>query len=154
VATMIKNQKDFWTGVLYVGFGVAALWIGHGYKMGSASRMGPGYFPTVLAGLLIFFGALALIRSLRKAAPPIGAIAWKPAAIVLLSMAAFGFLLERAGLVLSLVVLILGSASASADFRFEWRASLLAVVLIAFCVLVFIVGLGLPMSLFGSWFGG
>ena len=151
--TMIKNQKDFWTGVLYIGFGAAALWIGHGYKMGSASRMGPGYFPAVLAGLLIFFGALALIRSLRKEAPPIGVIAWKPAAIVLLAMAAFGFLLERAGLVIALIVLILGSASASADFRFEWRATLLAIVLIAFCVLVFTFGLSLPMPLIGSWFG-
>jgi hypothetical protein len=149
---MIKSQKDFWTGVLYIGFGAAALWVGHGYKIGSASRMGPGYFPTVLAGLLIFFGALALLRSVRKAGAPIGAVAWKPAAIVLLAMALFGFLLERAGLVISLVLLIVGSASASGQFRFEWRASLLAIVLIAFCVLVFSVGLGLPMPLVGSWF--
>ena len=71
--------------------------------------MGPGYFPRVLAGLLIFFGALALIRGLRKAGPPIGSIARKSAAIILASMAAFGFLLECAGLLVALVVLILGS---------------------------------------------
>jgi len=153
VSLAIKNQKDFWTGILYIGFGCIAFWIARDYNFGSASRMGPGYFPRVLAGLLIFFGALALIRSIRKEGLPIGIIAWKSAAIVLLSTAAFGFLLERAGLAISLVVLILGSASASDKFRFEWRAALLAIVLIVFCVLVFIKGLGLPMPLLGPWFG-
>ena len=152
MSTRIKNEKDFWTGVLYIGFAALALWVGRGYAFGSASRMGPGYFPRVLAGLLIFFGVLALIRGLRCSAPPIGPIAWKAAPIVLLSMVAFALLLERAGLVISLVVLILGSASASPRFRFEWRAALLAIGLVVFCVLVFSKGLGLPMPLFGSWF--
>ncbi len=148
----IRNQKDFWTGVLYVGLGAIAFFIARDYNFGSASRMGPGYFPRVLAALLVFFGILALVRGLRQSAPPIGAIAWKPAIIVLGSMAAFGFLLERAGLVIALVVLILGSAAASDRFRFEWRASLLAILLVVACVLVFIKGLGLPMQAFGAWF--
>lgn len=152
MTTLITNQKDFWTGVLYIGFAAVALWIGRGYAFGSASRMGPGYFPRVLAGLLIFFGVLALVRGLRTSAPPIGKVAWRAAAIVLFSMVAFGLLLERAGLLIALVVLILGSASASPRFRFEWRAALLAIGLVVFCVLVFIKGLNLPMPLFGSWF--
>jgi len=153
VSFVIRDQKNFWTGVLYIGFAVAVLLVGRGYNFGSASRMGPGYFPTVLAGLLFFFGLLALIRGMRKEGAPIGPIAWKAAALVLLSMAAFGFLLERAGLPISLVVLIVGCASASDRFRFEWKATMLAIGLILFCVLVFIKGLGLPMPVLGSWFG-
>jgi len=153
VALAIKSEKDFWTGVLYVGFGIIALWIARDYNFGSAARMGPGYFPRVLACLLIFFGVLALVRGLRKNAPGIGAMAWKPALIVLAATAAFAFLLERAGLVPALVVLILGSATASDRFRFEWRAALLSLALIAFCVAVFIKGLGLPMQALGPWFG-
>jgi hypothetical protein len=154
VSTIIKSPKDFWTGVMYLGFGAIAFWIARGYNFGTASRMGPGYFPSVLSGLLMFFGALALLRGLRKKGPPFGVFAGKQAAIVLVSTAAFGFLLGRAGLIIALVVLILGSAAASAKFRFEWKAAAAAIGLIVFCVLVFVKGLGLPLPLLGSWFGG
>jgi len=154
VSTIIKSPKDFWTGVMYLGFGAIAFWIARGYSFGSASRMGPGYFPSVLSGMLMFFGALALLRGLRKKGPPFGVFAWKQAAIVIASTVAFGLLLSRAGLVIALVVLILGCASASAKFRFEWKAVAAAIGLVLFCVLVFVKGLGLPMPLLGSWFGG
>ena len=152
MALAIRSPKDFWTGVIYVGFGAIAFWIARDYSFGTASRMGPGYFPSVLAGLLMFFGALALLRGLRKDGESMGRFAWKQAAVVLAATVGFGFLLERAGLVIALIVLILGSASASAKFRLEWKALALAALLIAFCVLVFIKGLGLPMPLLGTWF--
>ena len=153
MSSVVKSPKDFWTGVLYFGFGAIAFWVARDYSFGTASRMGAGYFPTVLSGLLMFFGVLALLRGVTKRGAPFGAFAWKPALIITASTLAFGVLLTRAGLIVSLLVLIFGSASASAKFRFEWRATLLALVLIAFCVLVFIKGLGLPMPLLGSWFG-
>lgn len=151
-ALRIGSPRDFWTGVLYVAIGVLTLWLGRHYPVGTASRMGPGYFPNVLAGLLLLFGALALVRGVRSAGPPVGRIAWKAIAAVLLSTVAFGYLLERAGLVVALVVLIFGCASASARFRLDLRSTLLAVVLIAFCVLVFVKALGLPIPVVGPWF--
>jgi hypothetical protein len=66
----------------------------------------------------------------------------------------FGLLLRPAGLVPALVVLIVVSASASARFRLQWRASGLMVALIAFCALVFVKGLGLPVPLLGHWLAG
>ncbi len=51
MALAIRSPKDFWTGVIYVGFGAAAWWIARDYSFGTASRMGPGYFPTVLAAI-------------------------------------------------------------------------------------------------------
>ena len=153
VSSIIKSPKDFWTGVLYFGFGAIAFWVARDYSFGTASRMGAGYFPTVLSGLLMFFGVMALLRGVTKSGAPFGSFAWKPAVIITASTLAFGVLLTRAGLIVSLIVLIFGSASASTKFRFEWRATLLALGLIAFCVLVFIKGLGLPMPLLGSWFG-
>ena len=153
MSSLIKSPKDFWTGVLYFGFGAVAFWIARDYAFGTASRMGAGYFPTVLSGLLMFFGVLALLRGITKRGAPFGTFALKPALIITASTVVFGLLLTRAGLIISLIVLILGSASASSKFRFEWRATLLALGLIAFCVLVFIKGLGLPMPLLGSWFG-
>jgi hypothetical protein len=153
VSSIIKSPKDFWTGVLYFCFGAVAFWVARDYSFGTASRMGAGYFPTVLSGLLMFFGVLALLRGVTQRGASFGRFAWKPALIITASTLAFGLLLTRAGLIVSLLVLIFGSASASAKFRFEWRATLLALALIAFCVLVFVKGLGLPMPLLGSWFG-
>ena len=154
MSSVIKSPKDFWTGVAYFGFGAIAFWIARDYSFGTASRMGAGYFPSVLSGLLMFFGVLSLLRGVIREGAPFGAFAWKPSLIITASTVAFGLLLTRAGLIIALIVLILGSASASSKFRFEWKALLSAVGLIVFCVLVFIKGLGLPMPLLGSWFGG
>jgi hypothetical protein len=154
VAFLIKSPRNFWTGVLYCGFGALAFWIARDYSFGSASRMGAGYFPTVLSVLLIVFGLIALLCGVTRTGAPLGRFAWKPALIVAGSTVAFAFLLERAGFIAALAALILGGASASVRFRFEWRAMLAAVALIAFCVAVFVKGLSLPMPLIGSWFGG
>jgi hypothetical protein len=150
----IRSPKDFGAGLLYAGFGLAAILMAWDYGMGSASRMGPGYFPTALGTLLLLIGIASLVRSFLSDGAPIGVIAWKAAALVTAGTVLFGLLLRPAGLVPALVVLILVSASASARFRFQWRASLLMLVLIAFCALVFVKGLGMPVPLLGHWFGG
>jgi len=153
VSSLIKSPKDFWTGALFLGFGAIAFAISRGYSFGSAGRMGPGYFPTVLSCLLMAFGVLAVLRGVRQQGAAFGGFAWKQSVKVLSAILAFAFLLPRAGLIIALLVLIFGSASASIHFRFEWRATLLAFGLLVFCVLVFVKGLGLPMPLFGTWFG-
>jgi len=152
VSFEIKSQKDFWTGCLYLGFGAAAYWIARDYPVGSASRMGAGYFPSLLSGLLMLIGVLSLLRSLVRRGAPLNGFAWRKAGIIFAATFSFAFLLERAGLLIALAVLILGSASASVKFRLEWRAILAAIGLIVFCALVFVKGLSLPMPLFGSWF--
>jgi hypothetical protein len=153
MASMIKNPKDFGTGLMYVAFGAAGVFIARDYGMGTASRMGPGYFPVVLSGLLLVFGAIALIRSFIRPGEPIGAFAWKATLFICGATALFGILLRPAGLIVALVALILVSAAGSAKFKFEWRAALALIVLIAFCALVFVKGLGVPMPLVGYWFG-
>ena len=61
----IKNPKDFWSGLMFVGSGLFfALWAMEFYQMGTAVRMGPAYFPTVLGFLLVALGAIVLLQSL------------------------------------------------------------------------------------------
>jgi len=151
---VIRNQKDFGAGVLYIAFGAVGYYIGRDYGMGQASRMGPGYFPTVLSVLLILFGAAAVIRSFFKDGESIGAFAWKSALLVCGATAAFGLLLVPAGLIVALVALCLISAAGSAFFKFEWKAVGALLILVTFCGLVFVKGLGVPMPLLGTWFGG
>lgn len=63
----IKNGKDFWAGLMFAGFGLAFMLTASSYRMGSALRMGPGYFPAVLGGLLALLGAIVIIRSFVSA---------------------------------------------------------------------------------------
>ena len=60
----VKNPKDFWAGMMFIGFGLFFVaWAWTHYQMGSAVRMGPAYFPTVLGGLLAVLGALVLVEA-------------------------------------------------------------------------------------------
>ena len=68
----IKAPKDFWAGLMFIGFGgFFMIWALTHYQMGTAVRMGPAYFPTVLGGLLVFLGVLVLIESFAMEGPPL-----------------------------------------------------------------------------------
>lgn len=150
---MIRSSKDFWTGFIYIFFGSSTLIIGRDYPMGTAIKMGPSYFPTVLGGLLILIGIISLVRSFLKTGTPIGRFTFKGLALVVVSTVLFGLLVRGAGLVIALPLLVIVSASASKDFR--WTSSLLmAAGLTLFCALVFLKGLGIPLPILGRWFGG
>ncbi len=153
MAALIKNPKDFWTGILYVVFGAVGFWIARDYGMGAAARMGPGYFPMVLSGLMLVFGAASLIRSFIVPGEPVGHLHWKGIAVVCGATALFAFLLPRAGLLIALPVMVLVAASGSTKFKFELKAVVGLLVLTGFCAGVFVKGLGVPMPLLGSWFG-
>jgi hypothetical protein len=150
---MIRSTRDFWTGAIYVLIGLSAVLIARDYGMGSAVRMGPAYFPTLLGILLMVVGAIALIRSFIVPGIPIGAFAIKGLLLVVSSVFLFGFIVREAGLIIALPLLVITSALASREFR--WVPTIaLAAGLTVFCSLVFIKGLGVPLPLIGPWFGG
>ncbi|MET0529508.1 MAG: tripartite tricarboxylate transporter TctB family protein [Microvirga sp.] len=151
MTSRVQNPKDFWTGLIYLAVGTAVILIARNYSVGTASRMGPGYFPLALAGLLILLGLVAVVRSFIASGGPIGSFAWKPLLLVLVATALFGALVGTLGLIVALLALVLTSAAASERFQFDWRAVLGLVALIVFCSLVFVKGLGVPMPLFGPW---
>jgi hypothetical protein len=147
----VQSPKDFWTGLIYLAVGAGVILIARNYSVGTASRMGPGYFPLALSGLLVIFGLVAVVRSFMVPGEPVGAFAWKPLVLILVGTALFGALVGTLGLIAALLALVLTSAAASEKFRWDWRAALGLVALIAFCSLVFVKGLGVPMPLFGPW---
>jgi hypothetical protein len=154
VARLIRSPKDFWAGLLYAGFGAAAVLIARDYGMGSGARMGPAYFPTVLGSLLFLIGVASIVRSFVVHGEPVGAIAWRGLVLVTAGTVLFGVLLRPAGMIAAIAALVLVSAAASARFRLEWRALALMALLIAFCALVFVKGLGMNVPVVGPWLGG
>jgi hypothetical protein len=122
-----------------------------GFRMGTAMRMGPGYFPRVLALIMVVLGLISLARGLCVPGEKIDGVKWKSLLLILVSTALFGLLLERVGLALALVVLVLVSAIASKEFRFEWKALAGLAAFVVVCILVFVKLLGVPMPILGRW---
>jgi hypothetical protein len=150
----IRNQKDVAAGVIYVIAGAAFSLGALNYKLGDAARMGPGWFPFWVGVLLAAVGMATIASGARAHAAPekmkrpeLRAMAWILGAVVL-----FGLLLQPAGLVLSLLVLVLVSSRASHEFT--WRGALAnAALLIAFSVGAFIKGISLQLPLWPAFLG-
>ena len=113
-------------------------------------RMGPGYFPTVLGGILFLFGVYVLARGVRSGDKVKGEWGYRPLALIALSIVLFGFFLDRVGMVPAIVVTLLAAAAAGREFRWK-EVLLLAVVMAAFSVAVFSYGLKLPYPLLGGY---
>ena len=145
-----RNNRDVWAGVMLIVTGVAAMLIGRDYAFGTALRMGPGWFPSVLGGMLTLFGLYLVGAGLRRNDRIEGN--WSPRALIVLplSLGLFGVLMDRAGFVPALMVLIVGSAAASSEFKLI-ESLALSVGLTAFAVVLFIWGLGLPYPLIAGW---
>ena len=150
---IIRHPKDFFAGLMFVAFGVAALAIGSGYALGTAARMGPGYFPRILGIILVALGAIVSLRSLKLQGSRIEFGSLKPMAIVLGSVVLFGLLSPHIGLILAGVMLIVASSAGSSEFR--WKEALISgIVLSIGAVLVFIWGLGLQFSIWPPFLAG
>lgn len=150
--SFIRHPKDFWTGIIFLGFGLAAIYIGQDYNMGQAAKMGPGYFPTVLGAILAVIGGIAVLRSFIVHGEPVGGINIKGLVLVLASVLLFGFLMRGGGMALAVFVGVMVSALASGKYRF-FPTVILAIGAVIFCVVLFVELLGLPIPIFGSWFG-
>jgi hypothetical protein len=147
------ESKDFWSGVIFLAAGLAAVGIARSYSMGTAVRMGPGYFPTMLGGLLAFIGIVLIVRTLIRPGPTVGRLAYSKLGLITLSNVLFALLLRRLGLVAALILLVVVSAYASK--RFRWPvATALAVGLAIGSSIVFVWLLGLPILIRGPWLGG
>jgi hypothetical protein len=140
------NHKDFWAGVMFIGIGAAAIIGARNYPFGSALRMGPGYLPTFLGGILALIGFYVMVRGFFRSEKIDRN--WSVRALILLpfSLGLFGIVMDTMGFIPALVVLIFGSAASGREFKVI-EVLTIALLLVALSVAVFIWGLGLPFTL-------
>lgn len=141
-----------WCGTLLVLVGLFFAVQSASLEIGTAFRMGPGYFPLVLSIVLIGLGAAIFVSALRRGSEPIGRIAWRGTAFILVAPILFGMLLRGLGFIPSIFITALVASFASTRMR-PIYAFVIAATLALFTTLVFIRGLGLPFRLFGPWLG-
>jgi len=146
----IGNKRDFFSGLMLVGFGLAALLIARNYRMGTALRMGPGYFPIVLAILLIVIGIIIAGLALRSDEVTSPKLALRPLLIVTGATVLFGVFINGAGMVLTTLGLVVASRLARPGY--PWLETvILAVGLSALCVAIFYFGVRIQMPLLPTW---
>ena len=146
----LRNNKDFLAGLLFIAIGLAAVIVARDYPFGTAMRMGSGYFPTVLGGILILLGAWVAGRGVRSGEKVKGEWGWKPLALIALSIVLFGFLMVRLGLIPALVAVLFASALAGREFRFK-EVLVLTVIMSVFAVLVLLYALKMPYPLVAGY---
>ena len=142
----LRSNKDFWAGMMFSGTGAGAMFIARHYPFGTTLRMGPGYFPIVLSGILILFGIYVMLRGLRKNEKIQGNWSLRALIILPLSIVVFGILMDLAGFVPALAALVFVSAASGREFKFV-EVLLLTLFLGVLSVAMFIWGLGLPYPL-------
>jgi hypothetical protein len=142
----IRDNRDFWAGAMLIATGVVAMVMARDYPFGTATRMGPGYFPVVLGALLTLFGLYHVILGLRSKEKIGGNWSIRALIVLPMSLVLFGILMEYAGFVPALVTLVFGSSAAGQEFKLG-EVLLLSIGITAFCVVLFIWGLGLPYPL-------
>ncbi len=150
---MQRALKDTLAGLAFVGFGVAFAVSATAYDIGSTLRMGPGYFPLALGGLLVVIGAIVIAKGfLAGEGGEIGTVPWKAIVLIIGALLFFGLTVRGLGLVPTLLITVLMSTFASQRTGIVVAVPI-AVGLTILCVLVFIVGLSLRLPLVGPWLG-
>jgi hypothetical protein len=148
----IKHQKNFWSGVMFFVLGLAFVTLAQDYAMGSAQRMGPGYFPAMLGGLLATLGLVIAVGGLARGGrhSEIERFHFGPLLVVLGAVVLFGALLRPAGLIVATLVLIGVSAYASHEFSLREIVPVAALLLLLVLV-VFVWGLGMVVPIWPAF---
>lgn len=150
---MIRNRQAFWSGAMFIALGTAFTLQATHYTMGTAARMGPGYFPFWLGVALALMGAIVMLGALNKRTTEttITRFDFRIVALVVGSVVLYGLALRPLGLYLSVFLLVIVSSVASHEFN--WRVAIAnALFLVLFSYIAFIRGLGLIFPLWPSAF--
>ncbi len=145
----IRNSKDFWSGVLFAASGLFFIVFAQEHALGTAARMGPAYFPTLLGSLLVFLGVIIALIGLLKA-PPAGEsgkiepFQWKLLGLILGSVVLFSFVLEFLGLIISTALMI--AVASLADRTSKWKETIVMIVILnAIVYVAFVYGIGMQV---------
>ena len=147
VVLKCRSSKDVLTGILFASIGLIGLLTAYRYPLGTAFEMGPGYLPIAVSGMLILVGLALIGSSLKSAGESLTGMAWRPLALVTGAVILFALLLEPLGLALSSMILVLVARLGGPEFHLR-EAGILAFVLAAVVVLVFVYGLKMSIPVF------
>ena len=160
----IKSQKDFFSGLMFMVVGGLFAWGATSYSVGTAARMGPGYFPLMLGSLMVLVGAVVTFNSLvfqRPGGDKIGKWAWKPLTFIIAANLLFGIMigglpsigLPPMGLIAGIFALTIVASLAGETFKLK-EVLVLSVILSIGSYMAFVVLLNLQFPVWPTFIVG
>ena len=147
-----RLNQDSAAGAMFLAFGAVGLVLGRDYPTGTALRMGAGYVPQLLCWLMLLIGLVVAVKGLFRGGAALAPWAWKPLAIIIVSILVFAGTIEGSGLAVACFGCVIIGAYAGHEFRLV-EMLIVATVLTVGAVLLFVYGLGLPMAIKPLWLG-
>ena len=145
------SRNDLASGAIFVALGGYFALEAMKYDFGTPFRMGPGFMPIMLGGILVALGVAVAATGFGKPdteAPP--SWPWRGIVLVLGTIVFFAATIRGLGFIP--VVLISGLATALSSSRNSLLSALvISVGLCVLCMLIFVVGLGLLVPWIGPW---
>jgi len=146
----IRSPKDFWSGLVFIAIAVAFMALAARYRLGTAEKMGPGFFPIMIGIVQAGLGAILLGRSFVLDGPPLARMRLSPLAITVVAVVLFGIALDWLGLAAAITALVIVGAYADRSTRLVESVAL-AAALVFFSVVMFVWVLGLPLQVWPDW---
>lgn len=148
---VIVNIKDLLAGLMFIGIGLFfALNALFYLRIGQPFNMGPGFFPIILGAILIALGSTIALTSLGKPPEAFGRVSWRGLTLVMASILFFALTIRWLGFAPGLGGSVFLAAMSSGRMRVR-GALVLSAILTIFCILIFIVALGLPYPVVARW---
>jgi len=145
----IRAPKDFWAGLMFVGIGFVFFYFSKQFPMGTAVRMGPAYFPSILGGLLILLGLIIFAKAFLFDGEPPRKTQWFPMLMILGSVVAFAIIIGPLNLGIVAATIAVVIISAAGGYEFKWKEAIISAIVLAITVpAIFHYGLGLPFKIF------
>lgn len=145
----IRNPQDFGAAIVFIAIGVAGLYFASDLAFGTTSRMGPGYFPMMLSGIILLIGVIVGLKALSVDGPAIERVPLRPIAVIVLCIVGFGYLTERLGVAITAAALVLAASYARRGASLKETIPL-ALAMSVFVVGVFVYALGQPLPVLWS----
>ncbi|AWK87688.1 tripartite tricarboxylate transporter TctB family protein [Azospirillum thermophilum] len=142
----VRSPRELAAAFLISAIALAGLWIGRDWETGTLAMVQAGFFPRLICVLLLATGLATLAGALAATDGTGSGWAWRPVAAITASVLSFAALLDRIGLVLAILALIVIGGLAGRPLRPVPLAMLWA-VLATSCVALFSWGLGLPLPI-------
>ncbi|MET3794725.1 tripartite tricarboxylate transporter TctB family protein [Aquamicrobium terrae] len=143
------RSQDFLAGVFFIAFGCLTLYLSAPYSTGTAASMGPGLFPKLVGYLIIILGALTVGRDfIKRGQQEMARIHLRPLFFVTLGIFIFGWQVDRLGLVVSTIILIVLARIGGLDSQRFVEIAVLSILSATVVSIVFAYGFNIPFPIF------
>lgn len=141
------RSQDTLAGLFFILFGALSLHFAADYPMGTAVRMGPGYFPTIVGWCTIVLGVLVTLGGLVTDGEPAEPPHFRSLLFVTAGIVLFGLLIDRAGLMVATAILVVLARLAGPDYRRVKEIAAQYVILTIAVAALFVWALKLPIPI-------